>query len=580
MSHFNRRYRPFAIIFALFSLTMSLLSLLDLKLERVFDAAVSATGAPGVTAPSASSARVAKDYGKLPISFEMNHGQTDKSVQFLAQGAGYTLFLRPGEAVLSLHASALNPRRHFFPLASDTLHRSSRQLTAPTPASIVRLQLIGSNAAAEAKGVDPLPGKSNYLIDNDPAKWHTDVPTYAKVRYSNVYPGIDLLYYGNQEGRLEHDLVVAPGSNPNQIEFDLCDQGRRPALKDGELTLRTKSGDLRLGAPVAYQVIRGEKQFVAASYMAAGSGHFRFRVGAYDSHIPLVIDPVLVYSAVFGGSGSDYLAAMTVDPQGDVYMTGTGSTDFPLVNPYQSTPASVFVSKLNPAGNALLYSTYLDANLPHAIAVDNSGRAYVAADVGYGNPSLIAVLNPSGDALVWSTYLGGTESGTAIALDSQANVYVTATTTTFGVVVRKFNSKGVLQYDYVLNTGGSSGAESTAIAVDANGSAYITGFSDRAGVATTPGAFRSSCRSYACVFVAKLTPAGDGLEYSTELGDFPGYTHGIAVDSAGNAYVGGEADGPGLPVWSSGFQQTFGGGQVSAFVVKVNATGSNLVWST
>ena len=177
----------------------------------------------------------------------------------------------------------------------------------------VRMQLIGSNKHAQALGVDPLPGKSNYIIGSDPAKWHTDIPTYAKVRYQDVYPGIDLVYYGNQEGKLEHDFVVAPGADPNQIEFDLRDQDRMPALKNGELTLPTNAGDLRLRAPVAYQVIGGERRPVTATYQAAGSGPIGFRLGPYDKQSPLVIDPVLVYSAVFGGSGRDWVESVAID---------------------------------------------------------------------------------------------------------------------------------------------------------------------------------------------------------------------------------------------------------------------------
>ena len=545
-----------------------------------------AESTPVPQAGSAPLSRVSASYGKLPLSFEANQGQTDSRVRFVARGGGYSVYLTSSEALLSLHRShggGAEPARLESPLRRRMdLAAMAKNIDWAT----VRMRLIGSNPDAQSNGLDLLPGKVNYLMGKDPRKWHTDVPTYAKVRLSQVYPGVDMVYYGNQEGQLEHDFVVAPKADPNQIEFDMRDQDRAPAFTGGELRLATKVGEVKLRAPLAYQVIGGQRKQVEAAYEDAGSGHIRFRLGSYDKQLPLVIDPVLVYSAVFGGSNDDYLASMTVDHAGSVYLTGlTNSTDFPLVDPYQSTPAQTFVSKLNSAGTALLYSTYLSASLPHGIAVDGSGRAYVAADVGYGNASLIAVLNPSGNGLAWSTHLGDSESGTAITLDSHGNVYVTATTTTFGVIVRKFNSAGVLQYDFVYNTGpynpgGLSGGMSAAIAVDANGSAYITGTSFGHAVPTTPGAFRSSCSFYACAFVAKLTPAGDGLEYSTALGDFPGYTHGIAVDSDGNAYVGGEADGPGLPVWSSGFQRTYGGGQVSAFVVKVNTTGSDLVWST
>jgi uncharacterized repeat protein (TIGR01451 family) len=610
MSNIAIQWRPLAIVIALFSLAVSLPSTLDGQRDRISNEAVSALGTTGSTVPPSSSASVANAYGKLPISFEMNQGQTDRSVQFLARGTGYTLFLRPGEAVLSLHAPDANLGRHIPPSAPETLRPYSRQAPSPTPASTVLLQLIGSNTSAEARGVDPLPGKSNYIIGDDPAKWHTDVPTYTKVRYSDVYPGVDLLYYGNREGRLEHDLVVAPGSDPNQIEFELRDQDRRAALKNGGLTLRTKSGDLSLGAPLAYQVIRGETKLVAASYMAAGSGHFRFRVGAYDNHFPLVIDPVLVFTAVFGGSKGDVIQAMTIDSERNVYVTGSAySSDFPLVNPYQSSPGFTFVSKLNSSGTALVYSTYFGGEQTESLAikVDAGGRAYVSGFTGGDIPILnayqprfggggydafLAVLNPEGNTLAWSTYLGGPGGDflTAMALDSSGNVYLTGTTgggfpqlhtfpgaqcATDGecIWVAKFNDAGTLLYSTLYSAGLSA-----AIAADQDGAAYITGIAYEPAL-TTPGAFRSTCTTAGCGFVAKISPIGDSLVYATTLGTIAASGAAIAVDSDLNAYVGGTS-GPGLPVWSTGFQRTYGGGASDGMVIKVNAAGTDLIWST
>ena len=202
-------------------------------------------------------ARMSASYGKIPISFEVNQGQTDGSVQFLARGAGYTLFLTPGEAVLSLHA----PHAKGAQLGRPTDVRAPGGKGETTlPSSTVRLQLVGSNTKAEVAGVDPLPGRSNYFSGSDPASWHTDVPTYAKVRYSNVYPGVDLAYYGNQEGRLEHDFVVAPGADPNAIAIGLQDSGGVVADKDGGITLHTKTGDLTLHSPVVYQEDSGRAE--------------------------------------------------------------------------------------------------------------------------------------------------------------------------------------------------------------------------------------------------------------------------------------------------------------------------------
>ena len=201
---------------------------------------------PGLDAKDdvAAKARLSSSYGKLPISFEPNQGQTAGVVQYLARGAGYTLFLTPGEMVLTLHASLPGTRKpDGAPMPPAIVPPALEGAEKP---AAVRMRLIGSNKHAQALGVDMLPGKSNYLIGRDPAKWHTDIPTYAKVRYQDVYPGIDLVYYGNQEGKLEHDFVVAPGADPKRIEFDLRDEDQTPALKDGELRLPTKAGDMRL----------------------------------------------------------------------------------------------------------------------------------------------------------------------------------------------------------------------------------------------------------------------------------------------------------------------------------------------
>lgn len=541
----------------------------------------SSTGSSGIvpafaaTAPRldakddvAARARLSRSYGNLPISFEPNQGQTAGVVQYLARGAGYTLFLTPGEMVLTLHASLPATRKaHGAPMPSTILPPS---VEGAEKSAVVRMQLIGSNKHAQALGVDPLPGKSNYLTGSDPAKWHTDIPTYAKVHYQDVYPGIDLVYYGNPEGKLEHDFVVAPGADPNQIEFDLRDQDRTPALKNGELTLRTKAGDLRLREPVAYQVIGAENRPVVASYVAAGSGHVRFRLGAYDRHCPLVIDPVLAYTAIFGDSRG-FVSSIAIDTARNVYVTGyTYSHD-------ASRLAVAFVSKLNSSGTALVYSTYIggtsDTNYASAwaIAVDASGRAYLSGETsGPGFPvvnayqptsggfldAFITVLNPAGNALEWSTYLGGMNNDVAdgVALDPSGNVYVTGSTTppfpelhgfpgaqceyridgyqSDCIWVAKFNGAGTLQYSTKYSSG-----DGWAIAADSNGSAYITGFAYD-GPPTTSGAFRSTCARGSCAFVAKLSPTGDSLVYSATLGPIIAVGEAIAVDSGGNAYVG------------------------------------------
>ena len=551
-----------------------------------------------------AAARLSSSYGKLPISFEVNQGQTDGSVQFLARGAGYTLFLTAGEAVLSLHAPSAKTDGPGSLASVSTLRSPSNQLAATTASSTVRLQLIDSNTKAEATGVDTLPGKSNYFVGNDPAKWHTNVPTYAKVRYSNVYPGIDLLYYGNHEGRLEHDFVVAPGADPNAIVMGVHGADQISLEQDGSLALHTKAGKLKLNRPAVYQTIDGRRRIISASYTTAGNNQLKFKLGKYDKQAPLVIDPVLVYTAVWGGSSGSLAWGMALDGSGNTYVTGyTWSTDFPVVHPVQGswhgTNTTVFVSKINAAGTALLYSTFLgQKGGGSGIAVDAAGRAYVVGFTGPGLPvknayqttggdstAFLTVLGSAGNTLVYSTYFGRTPgSANAVASDASGNAYITGAVTISpggGIFVAKFNNVGVLRYSKYL-VGGLYG-EPTAIAVDASGSAYITGWTYDSKFPVTAIAFQSTCRacpSHSNAFVTKLSPAGDRLTYSTYLGGSQGNGgFGIAIDSSGEAYVAGYT-GSGFPTTSGGFQRSFRGGTSDGFVSKLNSSGTALIWST
>jgi uncharacterized repeat protein (TIGR01451 family) len=598
MSRLAPHCRPSAIVFALLILIVALLYQLAWNAERASNPSESAQNAVPVAGPAASSVRLAAEYGKLPISFEANHGQTDKSVQFFARGAGYILFLTPGEAVLSLHAPLATAGKLGDPHA---LRTASRQRTTKNPGSTVRLQLIGANTAAETSGVDRLPGNSNYLIGNEPAKWHTDVPTYAKVRYHDVYPGIDLLYYGNQEGRLEHDFVIAPGADPNAIAIGLHDSDGAIPDQSGGLTLHTETGDLTLCRPVVYQTKGGQQKTVPATYLLVNN-QIRFQLGSYDRNLPLVIDPVIQYTAIFGGSSTEEPGRqIAVDRSGNAYITGyTYSTDFPVVHPLQGTwsptsdtPTTAFVSKVNATGTALLYSTFLggDPAWGEGIAVDDAGRAYVVGSTASGLPikkayqqtcgsvcAFLTVLGPAGDTLSYSTYFGGDgSSGLNIALDGSGNVYLTSSrnVSVSNDYVTKFKSTWVLQYSTPI------GPSVRAIAVDTAGSVYVTGTyfanTDNA-LQPTKNAFQSICLE-GCAYVTKLNPTGDTVAYLTYLGSLSTEVQAIAVDSSGNAYVAGYS-GPGFPVTKNAFQKTFGGGGLDGFVAKLNSSGTGLIWST
>lgn len=282
-------------------------------------------------APDSTQARVQAGYGKLPYTFQTNGGQVDAAVKFLAHGPGYSLFLTPGEAVLSLRTSQPQAPAQHQPGARPALRvdPTPTPTAAAVPPAVLRLSLVGANPAALIRGEAPLLGTINYLRGRDPAAWRTGLSTYAKVRYESVYPGIDLVYYGNQ-GELEYDLIVAPGANPKVIAltFDGADARRLDA--SGNLVLTFQSGELVQQAPRVYQEANGERTPIPARYLLADNQQVGLALGDYDTTRTLVIDPVLSYSTYLGGTGVDRINGIAVDAAGNTYVTGqTWSDDFP-----------------------------------------------------------------------------------------------------------------------------------------------------------------------------------------------------------------------------------------------------------
>ena len=282
-------------------------------------------------------ARLPGTYGKLPLSFEANQGQSDARVKFLARAHGYTLFLTANDATMAFRKAGATKR--------------------DSTVAVLRYRLPGANSAAQISPLGQLPGKSNYLIGKDATKWHTNIPNYAKVRYQQVYPGVDLVYYGN-ERRLEFDFEVAPGADPRAIR--LAVDGSRPLrlAEEGDLVLDTAAGEARLLNPRSYQEVDGKIQTVATRYILEGANTVRFELGPYDATRKLVIDPVVTppsgqpilgYSTYLGGSGGDYANGIAVDSSGQAYLVGTTtSTDFPLVSlGAASLQAAVAVASLN-----------------------------------------------------------------------------------------------------------------------------------------------------------------------------------------------------------------------------------------
>ena len=390
-------------------------------------------------------------YGKLPLSFEANQGQAESQVKFSSHGSGYGLFLTQTEAMLTLNKQP--PQR--TPQASVDEQEAGliSQTKQPTP-TVLRMRLKRANSEARVTGTDELAGKVNYLIGDDSERWRSNVPTYARIRYQQVYKNVDLVYYGNQ-GRLEYDFEIAPGGNPDSIKLAFEGMQKLALDKNGDLLLKTQGGDIRWRKPVVYQELNGERREIAGRYVIDGwNREVGFKVGEYNRSRPLVIDPVLIYSTFFGGSTSDAGDGIAVDASGSAYITGRTSGKFPTTSGafqtnYDASSASgdSFVTKLNPAGTAVVYSTYLggsDDDEGYSIGVDADGQAHIAGitcslnfpllnayqaakgDSDFNCDAFVTKLNATGSGLIYSTYLGGldTDFGRSIALDNAGNAYV------------------------------------------------------------------------------------------------------------------------------------------------------------
>ncbi|MBW1981852.1 MAG: SBBP repeat-containing protein [Deltaproteobacteria bacterium] len=542
-------------------------------------------------------------YGRLPLHFIANQGQVDGRVWFYARRGSSTFFFTREGLVLSLAEVA--------PERNEPAGKPDSQRAA------VRLTLVGLAPGVQVQAVEPLPGRVNYFIGNDPKKWRSNIPTYRAVVYREAYPGIDLKFYGNGR-QLEYDVIVRPGADPSHVQF--CCQGVEglEVTPAGDLVLALPGGGkLVQKKPMVYQELGGQRQVRGGRFevQPAGEGYvYGFTLAAYDLHRPLVIDPVLDYSTYLGGGDKDFGQAIAVDGSGCAYVIGqTYSSDFPTYNAYQvdQGDVDVFVTKLSAGGNALVYSTYLGGSSTddgRAIAVDSSGCAYVTGkthssnfpttlfafqkDQGSGD-AFVTKLKAGGSALTYSTYLGGSSNdfGYGIAVDSSGCAYVTGYTDStdfptqnsyqgtikgsFDAFVTRLTVWGsALEYSTYL--GGGNDDRGRAIAVDGSGYAYVTGSTDSTDFPTN-NAYQVD-QGGRDAFVTKLSTGGSPLVYSTYLGGSDideGW--GIAVDSSGSAYVTGFTDSSNFPSHNA-YQGDQGGRD--AFVIKLAAGGSTLAYST
>jgi hypothetical protein len=493
-----------------------------------------------------SNAAIHEAFGRLPLHFEVNRGQTDPRVKFLARGPGYGVFLTRSEVVLGLRDGS------------------------------VRMSLAGARPNPAIEGVDELPGRINYLVGRDAARWRTGVPTYSKVKYGAVYPGIDLILYGSQR-QLEYDFVVAPGADPDRIRLRFRGVEALELGADGDLVVTTTAGKVVHRRPVIYQERDGVRELVDGGYVVNGRDQIAFRVGDYDRSRALVIDPVVSYATLLGGSATDAATGIAVDATGAAYVAGwTLSSNFPVANAAQPTPGGsspgsigdAFVAKLDAAGSALVYSTYLGGSAedqPIGIDIDAAGHVYVAgftssmdfptvnafrptwSDGGFWTSvaGFVAKLSPTGSALVYSTYLAGT---TFAGNNSEGRCIST-----------RING----------------------MTVDAAGSAHVVGHTTTTDFPTTPGAFQTStaphspdaqCGGVVAGFITKFAPSGNALDYSTYLDGGAGGDHvqGIALAADGNMYVTGFSFNPPFPITAN--LQPSGNGW-GAYVLKLDASG-------
>ena len=572
-------------------------------------------------AVAAARQELLRAYGRLPLHLEPNLGQADPEISFISRANGYTLLLtRRAEAVLLVEKTDQKPQSATLRdklTEGRTYQRCSREL--------LRLAFIGVKASPHAEASEQLSGRANYFIGSDPHKWRTNVPLYGRVKMHDLYPGIDVAYYGNQQ-QLEQDIIVAPGADLSAVSMIAMGAKGLSLDQAGNLVVAMQDGDVLLHKPVAYQQIQGSRREVPATYLLTAGNKFNFQVAAYDHSHALVIDPVLTYSTLVGGSQRDHADAIAVDSSGSAYITGsTSSSDFPVAGALQgsllnSSFGNAFVTKFNATGSALVYSTYLGGTGGEqgtGIAVDSSGNAYVSGSTGSTDfpttsgafqttpgTSYVAKLNASGSALVYSTYLGngGGVTANSIAVDSSGQAFVTGTavlgylpttlgafqtnpTAGFNAFVTKFNSTGTaLVYSTYLG-GSFFVTQGNDIAIDSAGNAYLTGSTFDGSFPTTANAFQSVNRSTSSgqnAFVSKLNASGSALVWSTYLGGTVSDSgFGVAADSSGNAYVTGLANSPDFPTTAGSFLTANPvPGTPVGFVSKLSSTGSALAYST
>lgn len=543
--------------------------------------AAAASAEPGAMKKSP---RWAESYGQLPLSFEENQGQTAREVRYVSHGSGYELFLTAQETVLALRPTQhydLSPRHRTASIRAMRKARKAGQITA------VRMQLEGANPHPDIAGIDRLPTRVNYFIGNDPKEWHNDVPAFARVKYAKVYPGVDLVFYGNQR-RLEYDFIVAPGADPKAIQLKFAGARKMRINARGDLVLSVAGGEVELQKPLIYQMVNGERREIAGNYTIDGLHRVTFAVPSYNRSAPLILDPVLDYSTYLGGTAEDYGYAIAVDGSGNAFIAGvTVSTNFPagakgavVAAPATNSGAS-FVAELDPTGANLLYSTYLAGSTTNAtegafgVAVDSSGKVYVTG-------LTFAIDFPTTSANAFN-------AGPLTANDN-GTVYLTKLDPTVSGL------SSLIYSTYIAGTGGDF---ANGVAADAAGNAYVVGQTDSTDFPTANALQSAPSNAAGTAFLTRIDTTKVGaasLIFSTYFGGngvnaandltYGDEAWGVATDSSQHAYVVGatsSTDSPATFITSgTAYQATPPAGNTnsSAFVSNINTTAGSLEYST
>lgn len=540
-----------------------------------------------------------RPFGQLPLSFVPNRGQSQSTARYLVRSLGGELAFTTNEVNLSL------------------------------PDAEISLSFDGADPAPTITALNELPGKVNYFIGDDAVNWHTNIPTYRGITYTELYPGINLNYDGS-DGLLKGTFTVAPNTDPSIIRWRYKGVDRLAIDgTTGDLQIALPNGSiLAERAPTAWQTINGQNVPISIAYDLADDNSIRFKLGNYDPSHALILDPTLVYSTYLGGSGGDVAQDVAVDSNGNVYVVGaTGSTNFPTANPFQpakQTDTDAFVTKLNPSGTTLIYSTYLGGTQwdeALTVTVDSNGNAYVSGRTSstnfptanaYQNTNagiedvFITKLNPAGSALLYSTYLGstGSEIAMGIAVDTSGSVYIAGFTasTNFPTLNPHQNTYGGGQWDTFvvrLNSAGSALTFSTYlggtfadvgmdVALDSSGNAYVTGgtvsgnfptlnaYQSSHGGFCPGGEFAPDCEDG---YISKFSPNGV-LLYSSYLGgNSSDRGNGVAIDASGSIYIVGSTNSTNFPTLNA-YQATRPSSAGAAFITKFNSEGTSLVFST